>query len=216
MEKSSKVKYDTTMSKLAWKLLDHYGASNDKNKPTLKGNNDEFYLKAIFLSLDDNNNNFLTNIQLKQAIHLVGLEPYPELLLKYTIDSNNNQQAPGNDDVIDLKTFLAVTIDELKSYNTTYDRDFDQLMQVLSFSDKYNDGSEEFKDYITIKDLRHILHETLTPNRLSTKEFTEFIKINGISLENPFKTNEDYKFIFSKPLKKNMQFGNKISQIDTF
>jgi hypothetical protein len=74
---------------------------------------------------------------------------------------------------VDLQTFLNVTLDQLLMQNELLERD---LSQLLAFA-----GSEN-SDSVTLKDMRHLLVETMTDSRLSNKEFNEFLDGLGVNV----------------------------------
>lgn len=72
--------------------------------------------------------------------------------------------------MIDLPTFLLVAGEELAKER----KQSGDMIEVFELFDEQKTGM------VTLRDVRHILHETLTPERLSQAELEEFMVYAGI------------------------------------
>ena len=119
-------------------------------------------LRGIFAAHDHDHDHKITRAQLVDVISMLGIRPSNELVARFFNERPDNA-APS---LIDLQTFLKVASVELNSApEVTPD-----LVELFELFDPDRTGM------VTVKTLRHIMLEVLTPDRLSRSEFEEFLQ----------------------------------------
>lgn len=179
----------SNIAQFAWKLLEvppsgEVVLSEDESPVMI------LHLKAIFLSLDSDNDDLLTRPQLIEAIQLSGLQPRDTLIKKYAAamsesGSETNSFSLTQENVIvpskkknsvvaplffktDMRTFIKVTKAELSSQNDVIEKEVGNLFDFFS--------EVTCPDHISVKHIRHVLNESLAPTKLSVLETAEFLK----------------------------------------
>lgn len=202
------------LSKLPQKVIDHY-TGRELDTTTV------VHLKGIFLALDTDNDDFLTRPQLLEAVQMVGLKPTDTLFRKYMLAGNaflnpqtiqatqEGRKKPSESMVFfktSMETFVDVTLAELERRSAHFEEDFQYLLNVLADNPEESGG---IVNEVSIKDIRHILHETLAPTRLSSKEMTDFFRACQISLPRSGKFDESAVVVDRKLLQHNIMIGNE-------
>ena len=119
-------------------------------------------LRGIFAAHDHDHDHMITRAQLVDVISMLGIRPSNELVARF-FNARPDNAAPS---LIDLQTFLKVASVELNSApEVTPD-----LVELFELFDPDRTGM------VTVKTLRHIMLEVLTPDRLSRSEFEEFLQ----------------------------------------
>jgi Ca2+-binding EF-hand superfamily protein len=220
----------SNLAQFAWKLLesgDSQGEDTGASNPAMG-----LHLKSIFLSLDSDNDDLLTRPQLVEAIRLAGLNPRDALIRKYssamsatasdsavfgstdtTISQTNahtQNVAKRKQSVVppvyfktDLHTFVRVTEAELVNKNNEIEEEMVRLLRQFA---------EPGTDNISVKHIRHLLHETLAPTRLSVLETAEFLKSSDLlNMKNSMNTkiiDESLMFVDIRVLARKILVGN--------
>jgi hypothetical protein len=196
----------SNLAQFAWKLLESSSSEgqSDTSNVGIGGGGDGaanpamgLHLKSIFLSLDHDNDDLLTRPQLIEAIRLTGLNPRDQLIRKYaaamseaasesavfgSVDTslvttqantaNTNKRKQSVVAPVFFKTSLAVfvKVTETELLRRNDDLEIELVHLFETFAEPGN------PEVISVKHIRHILHETLAPTRLTVLETAEFIK----------------------------------------
>jgi len=146
------------------------------------------HLTGIFLSIDTDGDGFISKTQLVQALGNVGLLPR-EALLKKFVDAQSAAasssrrastvsptrrgtalpQAAGVK--FDLITFVKVCLSETDKIKLA-GREIDPLLNFMTVDNK--------TEKITVNQIRHLLVDTLSPQRLDDREFQTFLSALGV------------------------------------
>eukprot|EP01031_Cornospumella_fuschlensis_P034867 gene34867-42221_t len=155
------------MATFAWRLIADDGIWSTRTADSL----DEKHiiqLKGIFLHYDEDKDGFLTITQLSDALLALGFRNRDKLLSKFSSQplQSRNRSLHGVSFKTDLKTFIQVVTREVRLL-----RQFDEEFSVLlGFMDVNRTGS------VSKRDLRHLLSEVETTSKLSSQEFTRFLR----------------------------------------
>lgn len=155
------------MATFAWRLIADDGIWSTRTADSL----DEKHiiqLKGIFLHYDEDKDGFLTITQLSDALLALGFRNRDKLLSKFSSQplQSRNRSLHGVSFKTDLKTFIQVVTREVRLL-----RQFDEEFSVLlGFMDVNRTGS------VSKRDLRHLLSEVETSSKLSSQEFTRFLR----------------------------------------
>lgn len=148
-------------------------------------NDKALQLTSVFLTLDTDGDHQLNHSQLITALQLVGLAPRENLLSKFYVKkrekedneviqpalmtgdglSSTLQRRPNAK--VGLNTFLAVTLEALNLQEGK--NDFNLLFELM--------GS---KESIPLKDLKHLLVDTMSPVHLTKAEFDIYLYTLGV------------------------------------
>ena len=131
-------------------------------------------LRGIFSSHDHDHDNMITRAQLVDILTMIGLKPTNKLVQKFV--SARSRNAPAS--LIDVSTFLSVVAEELPTAQDV-SSELLELFQVFDPVDAYG----KRKGVVSLKIVRHIMLEALTPDRLSREEFEAFITEAGLKAE---------------------------------
>jgi hypothetical protein len=103
----------------------------------------------------------------------------------------------------DLHTFVRVTEAELVNKNNEIEEEMVRLLRQFA---------EPGTDNISVKHIRHLLHETLAPTRLSVLETAEFLKSSDLlNMKNSMNTkiiDESLMFVDIRVLARKILVGN--------
>jgi Ca2+-binding EF-hand superfamily protein len=158
-----------------------------------------YQLKGMFSVFDDDKDGHLTRSQLIKCLQLIGFQVRERLLDKYlnyrspaviaattaaatataagtetgTEQPTKKKKPSTLSNKVSLNTFLRVTVSELPSLHSALEADLRSVFEVMDES-----GNGE----ISVKDLRHLLTETITPSRLSGNEFQDVLEACGLKL----------------------------------
>jgi Ca2+-binding EF-hand superfamily protein len=142
-------------------------------------------LKGIFLHYDADRDGLLLVDQLSDALQSIGFSNRNKFLVKFM--SNINQQKiqgkfiNSTDSKLtfktDFKTFIQVIGKEVESLKTLET----ELSTLFNFVDVNKTG------YLSRRELKFLLVDVMSPTRLSSTEFTKFMK----SLKNLFDTDDN-------------------------
>jgi Ca2+-binding EF-hand superfamily protein len=159
-----------------------------------------YQLKGMFSVFDDDKDGHLTRSQLIKCLQLIGFQPRERLLEKYlnyrspavlaaaaaaTAGVVGHQGRGGEAETVkkkkvstlnnkvSLNTFLRVTVSELPSLHSSLENDLRSVFEVM---DPMGTGE------MSVKDLRHLLTETITPTRLSGNEFQDVLEACGLKV----------------------------------
>ena len=124
-------------------------------------------LRGIFAAHDEDKDLMLDYSELADAVRALGFTPTPELLQRFMERRPHELRSGG---LLDLSTFLLVATEQLQSER----RFSSDMLELFELFDERRTGT------ITLSSLRHILHETLTPERLSQAELDEFMEYAGL------------------------------------
>ena len=124
-------------------------------------------LRGIFAAHDEDKDLMLDYAELADAVRALGFTPTPELLQCFMERRPQELRSGG---LLDLSTFLLVATEQLQSER----RFSSDMLELFELFDDRRTGT------ITLSSLRHILHETLTPERLSQAELDEFMEYAGL------------------------------------
>lgn len=122
-------------------------------------------LRGIFAAHDHDHDHMITRAQLVDVISMLGIRPSNDLITRF-FDARPNNAAAS---LIDLETFLGVASKELESVPEEEETS-KCLVELFEVFDTERIGT------VTVKTLRHIMLEVLTPDRLSRSEFEEFLQ----------------------------------------
>ncbi len=213
------------LAKFAWKLL-----GSSRNQETGETSIVKLHLTSIFISLDTDNDDFLTRAQLVDGILAAGLIPREPLVRRYatamsgpcaadvdgpvdifgdklvTAKKRNTVAAPLFFKT-DMATYVAITEEELRKRGPQLEEEIGQLLY------QFNEPSPS-SDLISVKNLRHILHETLAPTRLTTRETNEFFKSVGITIPTGVKVDDSTVLVSSDQVSKSLPVGALPKAID--
>jgi hypothetical protein len=237
MSKEMKKKERTDLARFAWKLLES-GSIESGNMSHHTSTCDvatELHLKSIFLSLDTDNDDFLTRAQLIEGIQLAGLCPRDLLVKKYSkfmsesvkesniflssnigiLDERENSSSTNPQKKIiagaghlhfktDMAAFISVTSQELSRKRIGIEEELYHLFEYCK---------EPLTDQISVKQLRHVLHESLAPTRLSTKETNDFLKASGIASKVAPQADSSNYLVDISLLTKALPIGSKSKKI---
>ena len=140
-------------------------------------------LQGIFAIHDDDKDGKINKSQLSACLRLLGLGTREKLLLKYLNPTGSSLQKPSAKksnltafaiSKVDLKTFLYVTVKELQSSQSKMKED---LLFVFEFLDPNQTG------FVSVKDLRHILTETMSDSNLDGNMFLNVLDAGGITVD---------------------------------
>ena len=132
------------------------------------------FRKAVFDALDADRDGLLTRPQLVKAVAMLGLRATDARIEAFL--------ARGAKKQVDLKTFLAVASAELERDASAPDGPGSgsveaELLELFAMFDQEHTGT------VTLRTLRHLLLDVLTPERLSRAEFDEFVHYAGLAVE---------------------------------
>mmetsp|Transcript_70187 Transcript_70187/g.196453 ORF Transcript_70187/g.196453 Transcript_70187/m.196453 type:complete len:261 (+) Transcript_70187:141-923(+) len=131
-------------------------------------------LRGIFAAHDHDHDHMITRAQLVDVMSMIGLKATDKLIQKFYAARPKN----AGPSLIDLNTFLAVASEQLlEAQDVT--PELIELFEV--FDPPAEDGSRS--GMVTLKTLRHIMLEVLTPDRLTRAEFEEFITVARLKSE---------------------------------
>mmetsp|Transcript_3740 Transcript_3740/g.6105 ORF Transcript_3740/g.6105 Transcript_3740/m.6105 type:complete len:268 (-) Transcript_3740:48-851(-) len=131
-------------------------------------------LRGIFAAHDHDHDHMITRAQLVDVMSMIGLKATDKLIQKFYAARPSN----AGPSLIDLNTFLVVASEQLlEAQDVT--PELIELFEV--FDPPAEDGSRS--GMITLKTLRHIMLEVLTPDRLTRAEFEEFITVARLKSE---------------------------------
>lgn len=143
-------------------------------------------LTGIFIYVDTDWDGFISRGELERALSFLGITPRDTMIKKYidaafknskraSVSSGNPSRMAAhlNTLKLDLASFISVTVGELDKVKQA-SRDIDPLLKFMTID---NADPEQ----ISVRQLRHLLVETLAPTRLDEKEFRVFIEALGIS-----------------------------------
>ena len=116
-------------------------------------------LRGIFAAHDSDKDLMISGAELSDAVRALGFTPSAALLARFMARRPQELQRGG---LIDLTTFLLVATQELKQER----RFCSDVVELFELFDPEQTGT------VPASTLRHILHETLTPERLSQAEVT--------------------------------------------
>lgn len=169
-------------------------------------------LTGIYIHVDIDGDGFISRGELEKALSFVGITPRDTMIKKYidtafrnsptkraSVSSGNPSRMAAhlNTLKLDLASFISVTVGELDKVKQA-SRDIDPLLKFMTID---NADTEQ----ISVRQLRHLLVETLAPTRLDEKEFRVFIEALGISQSMP-QRQLDEKTISVSELKRRMLF----------
>jgi Ca2+-binding EF-hand superfamily protein len=162
---------------------------DEKFFPYLSGNltQDELMirqLQGIFSLHDEDKDGKINRQQLSACLKLLGFQVRDKLLLKYLNPTGDTSLSGGSKKSnnltafaiakVDLLTFLHVTVRELPSIQSKLKED---LVFLFEFLDPKKTG------FVTVKDLRHMLTETMNGNDLNGNLFLTVLEAGGITVE---------------------------------
>jgi len=181
---------------------------NKEGKTGLPADELSFYqLKGIFALYDEDKDGYITKAQLIKCLQLLGFQIREKLLLKYLnpppeVSERATSESPSKSprgkkgtsspsksrkseviksnltalasSRVGLSTFLKVTLQELPRLHESIEAD---LGSLFAFMDPAGAGT------ISIKDLRHLLVDTLSSTRLDGDEFTDVLEAAGIDIK---------------------------------
>ena len=163
-------------------------SSNDNNdKDNLSNRNvgatgeemDMQMLRGIFAAFDDNKNGKLNRRELSDALIALGFKPTETLLSKYyTENLNLTGKKVWN---ISLTAFVNAS---MKHLDAADDCTNDVMYLFKAFDSKLSGD-------VSAKMVRHFLHETMVPTRLSSQETDEFLLE---CMEDPKNLSEIFKY----------------------
>jgi Ca2+-binding EF-hand superfamily protein len=168
------------------------------------------HLIGIFIQLDTDADGYLTRPQLETALTYVGLVAREELVKKYldaSAKSGVAKRATMSLGVtrrtsqailsrVDLPTFITVTVGELGKIKSA-SREIDPLLKFMSI-DNADPG------LISVRQLRHLLVETLSPSRLDEREFRVFLETLGLTNSTLSRSAQEEKLIAIEDLKRKL------------
>ena len=137
-------------------------------------------LRGVFAIEDADRDGLLTRPQLVKAVAMLGLRATDARIEAFLAHGSKKQ--------VDLKTFLAVASAELERDTSAPEgpgasaRDGAlsveaELLELFAMFDQEHTGT------VTLRTLRHLLLDVLTPERLSRAEFDEFVHYAGLAVE---------------------------------
>ena len=180
---------DPTMKKLAEGLAnsspekDKKGAKEQKSfvaKMKEKREEDDMQmLRGIFAAFDENKNGRLSRRELSDALIALGFSPTEALMNKFYTE--NLQHTGKKSWQISLPAFVTAA---LKHLDSAVDCTEDVMYLFKSFDRKLSGD-------VSAKMVRHLLHETLVPTRLTEQETTEFL---NECIRNPNDLSEVLKY----------------------
>lgn len=151
-----------------------------------------YQLKGMFSVFDDDKDGHLTRSQLIKCLQLIGFQAREKFLDKYLNYRSPAVMAAAEDQVVgagdqpvkkkklstlnnkvSLNTFLRVTVSELPNLHSSLENDLHSVFEVM---DSMGTGE------ISVKELRHLLTETITPSRLSGNEFQDVLEACGLKV----------------------------------
>ena len=97
---------------------------------------------------------------------------------------------------VDLPTFITVTVGELGKIKSA-SREIDPLLKFMSI-DNADPG------LISVRQLRHLLVETLSPSRLDEREFRVFLETLGLTNSTLSRSAQEEKLIAIEDLKRKL------------
>jgi len=174
-------------------------------------------LKGVFLThaaagssdLAAASGSFLTRQSLILALNCVGIQPREALLKQYALamldsptlseatssSSSSSSSAaalakrrasrPANPVLtkVNMQVFITMTAKELALRNKSQEKDLDPLFAFM------NEPGRDAES-ISIKQLRHLLVETLSPSRLDAREFAAFVAALNLGPANSGKSDD--------------------------
>ena len=131
-------------------------------------------LRGVFAIEDADRDGLLTRPQLVKAVAMLGLRATDARIEAFLAHGSKKQ--------VDLKTFLAVASAELERDASAPDGPGSgsveaELLELFAMFDQEHTGT------VTLRTLRHLLLDVLTPERLSRAEFDEFVHYAGLAVE---------------------------------
>lgn len=160
-------------------------ASRDKEETDMQ------MLRGIFAAFDENKNGKLNRRELSDALIALGFKPSEDLLQKYyTENLNLTGKKKWN---ISLTAFVNTSLKHLDAADDCTN----DVMYLFKAFDKKLSGD------VTAKMVRHFLHETVVPTRLSSQETDEFLLE---CMEDPKDLSEIIKY---EDLVDKLLFGNR-------
>ena len=165
---------------------------------------------------------------------MVGLVPRDSLIRKYMLAGNAFLKSKTENFVEDVKvdlskskkekkisesmlffktsmtTFIDITLAELEKKSSDFSDDFSYLLSVIADG---KTSADEASEYVSIKDIRHVLHETMAPTRLSATEMTNFLRSSGIDFPKTFKIDEAAFAVDRNLLQNNLFVGKELKPI---
>ena len=143
-------------------------------------------LRGVFAAHDENKDGIINKAELAEALVSLGFSPTEKLMTKYFLENASKGKKSWR---IDLPTFLSASSKHLENAE-------DCAADVLYLFSEF-DRAE--KGTITAQDIRHLLHESLAPTRLSRQETQEFMEYAQIA-KHGMNTRVDYMKLIDKLL----------------
>jgi Ca2+-binding EF-hand superfamily protein len=145
-------------------------------------------LRGIFAAHDENKDGVINKSQLAEALVSLGYSPTEKLMTKFFLENAKSGKKHWR---ISLETFLSAASKWLDSAD---DCSAD-VMYLFEMFDKTKSGS------VSAQVVRHLLHETVAPTRLTRQETEEFMKysdVGGKGANMRLKTPVDYEDLVDK------------------
>jgi Ca2+-binding EF-hand superfamily protein len=184
-----------------------------------------YQLKGIFNLQDTDNDGLITRPQLVKCLQLLGFQIRDKLLLKYLNPSGSKKSsktvtataasASGKKKTpvtnitayasakVKLSTFISVTLKELPALHASLEED---LHGLFEFMDPTHSGT------VSVKDLRHLLVETLSANRLNGDEFNDVIGALGVHHVQSVRQERDHELKYDN-LIDNLLIGRRWKEV---
>lgn len=152
----------------AWRLINSAGDMPVSNRKNDLSESEVIQLKGIFNHYDDDRDGLLSVPQLSEALQSLGFPTREKFLRKFSVSSNQMKIHGVHSSAFktDFKTFAMVINKEIKVLSNV-ERELDA---IWSFVDVNETGC------LSRKELRFLLVDLETPFKLSTQEFTRFVK----------------------------------------
>lgn len=135
-------------------------------------------LRGIFAAHDFDHDGMLTRAQLVDVVSMLGLKATDKLVAKFFPGSSKAAAPQAADKLVDLPTFVRVACEELVAAPDVVP----ELIELFQVFDPPNAEGKR-SGTITLKTLRHIMLEVLTPDRLTREEFDDYLDCAGLKTE---------------------------------
>ena len=195
------------------------GKAEDESEAQMRQPADEltiYQLKGIFSLQDTDKDGLITRQQLVKCLQLLGFTIRDKLLLKYLNPTGEkgkrgspSKRKAGTTNLtayasakVKLSTFISVTLKELPHLHAGLE---DDLRSLFSFMDPANTGQ------IAVKDLRHLLVDTLSSTRLDGEEFADVLQAAGLKVQS-VRQERDY-FVKYENLINDMLIGRRWKEV---
>ena len=185
---------DPTMVDTLQKVKDKADAAKVEEKIGMPGSAAELeeielqMLRGIFAAHDENKDGIINKSQLAEALVSLGYSPTEKLMTKFFLE---NAKAGKKHWRISLETFLSAASKWLDSAD---DCSAD-VMHLFEMFDKEKNGM------VSAQVVRHLLHEAVTPTRLTRQETEEFMKYSKVGMQGSkmrLKASVDYEDLVDK------------------